>query len=214
MTTAIALATGQSPLPKNSLHSTLPTMVVDEPPSMSGMTNSPTAGTNTSNPPAITPGSDSGQVTRQNASLLYSDSPYFTGDQMKPYYNQKDPAKAKALLAAAGYKGEKIIIHTNSVYAYMRAQMLVLEQALKAVGVNVEMRVTDWITNANALTSGDGGWNISMTGYCSQPLLGPQQWRPLIYGHAGLGKISDPDVNTPYDRFFASMDVGARKAGQ
>ena len=154
----------------------------------------------------------SGQVTRQNPSLLYSDSPFYTGDAMKPYYNQKDPAKAKALLAAAGYKGEKIIIHTNSVYAYMRAQMLVLEQALKAVGVNVEMRVTDWITNANALTSGEGGWNISMTGYCSQPLLGPQQWRPLIYGHSGLGKINDADVDAPYNRFFSSMDVGARKA--
>lgn len=154
----------------------------------------------------------SGQVTRQNPSLLYPDSPFYTGDAMKPYYNQKDPAKARALLAAAGYKGEKIIIHTNSVYAYMRSQMLVLEQALKAVGVNVEMRVTDWITNAGALTTGEGGWNISMTGYCSQPLLGPQQWRPLIYGHSGLGKLNDADVDGPYNRFFSSMDVGARKA--
>ena len=153
----------------------------------------------------------SGSVTRLNASLLYPDSPFYTGDQMKPFYNQKNPAKARALLKEAGYKGEKIVIHTNGVYAYMRSQMLVLEQALKDVGVNVEMRVTDWITNAAALTSGEGGWNISMTGYCSQPLLGPQQWRPLIYNHTGLAKLSDADVDAPYAKFFSSFDVGARK---
>jgi len=153
----------------------------------------------------------SGQVTRMNASFLYPDNPMYTGEQMKPYYNQKNPAKAKALLAAAGYKGEKIIIHTNSTYAYMRAQMLVLEQALKAVGVNVEMRVTDWITNANAFTASEIAWNISMTGYCSQPLLGPQQWRPLIYTHTGLRNLKDADVDVPYDRFFSSFDPAARK---
>ena len=153
----------------------------------------------------------SGYVYKMNASLLYPDSPYYTGDQMKQFYSQNDPAKAKALLAAAGYKGEKVIIHTNSNYAYMRAQMLVLEQKLKAIGMNIEMRVTDWMTNAAALTTGEGGYNISMTGYCSQPLLGPQQWRPLIYGHTGLGKANDADVDVPYNRFFSSMDVNVRK---
>jgi len=153
----------------------------------------------------------SGYVYKLNASLLYPDSPYYTGEQMKQFYNQNAPAKAKALLAAAGYKGEKLIIHTNSNYAYMRAQMLVLEQKLKAVGVNVEMRVTDWITNANALQSGDGGWNVSMTGYCSQPLLGPQQWRSLIYTHTGLGKVNDTEVDTAYARFFGSLDINVRK---
>lgn len=151
-------------------------------------------------------------VYKLNPSFLYENSPYYTGEQMKQFYDQKNPAKAKQLLQQAGYKGEKIVILTNSTYGYMRSQMLVLEQALKAIGMNVEMRVTDWITNANGLQSGEGGWNISMTGYCSQPLLGPQQWRPLIYTHTGLNKQDDPDVTTPYDRFFSSLDVNVRKA--
>ena len=153
----------------------------------------------------------SSSVTRQNPSLLYANSPFYTGPQMAQFYNQKNPNKARALLKEAGYKGEKIIIHTNGVYAYMRSQMLVLEQALKDVGMNVEMRVTDWITNAAALGSGEGGWNISMTGYCSQPLLGPQQWRPLIYTHTGLTSLKDPDVDGPYNRFFSSFDMNERK---
>ena len=154
----------------------------------------------------------SGYVYKMNASLLYPDSPYYTGDQMKQFYSQNDPAKAKALLAAAGYKGEKLIIHTNSNYAYMRAQMLVLEQKLKGVGMNVEMRVTDWITNANAFLTGEGGWNVSMTGYCSQPLLGPQQWRPLIYTHTALSKVNETEIDSAYAKFFGSLDINVRKA--
>ena len=39
-----------------------------------------------------------------NPSLLYADSPYYTGDQMKQYYNLNNQARAKELLKQAGYK--------------------------------------------------------------------------------------------------------------
>ena len=65
--TATADATGQSRLLKNSFHSVLPIISVSEPPSRSGMTNSPTAGMKTSRQPAKTPGSDSGNVICQKA---------------------------------------------------------------------------------------------------------------------------------------------------
>src|SRR5215469_17015564 len=63
---ATAAATGQSWLPKNSSHSTRPIMRVLGPPRSEGMTNSPTAGMNTSMEPAITPGTDSGRVISRN----------------------------------------------------------------------------------------------------------------------------------------------------
>jgi peptide/nickel transport system substrate-binding protein len=153
----------------------------------------------------------SGQVYRMNPSLLYPDSPYYTGPQMEKFYNQKNPAKAKQLLQQAGYKGEKITILTNSNYAYMRSQMLVVEQQLKAAGMNVEMQVTDWITNASRMQRQEAGWNISTTGYCSQPLLGPQQWRALIYNMTALDKANDKEIDTPYNAFFSSLAQGDRK---
>src|ERR1700712_2853276 len=66
-TTAVAEATGQSLLVKNSSHSVWPIIMRSEPASKSGITNSPTMGMKHSKTPAPTPGSDSGNVTSQNA---------------------------------------------------------------------------------------------------------------------------------------------------
>src|SRR5690606_14610647 len=66
-TTATADETGQSRLAKNSNQSVLPIISVSEPPSRSGITNSPVAGMNTRKQPASTPGSDSGKVICQKA---------------------------------------------------------------------------------------------------------------------------------------------------
>ena len=52
----MAEATGQSLLAKNSIHSVCPIIRVSEPPSRSGMTNSPAIGMKQSSAPAATPG--------------------------------------------------------------------------------------------------------------------------------------------------------------
>ena len=59
---ATALATGQARLEKNSSHSTRPIISAFGPPSSAGITNSPTAGMNTSIEPARMPLRDSGSV--------------------------------------------------------------------------------------------------------------------------------------------------------
>ncbi len=64
---ATALATGQSRLLKNSVHSTLPIISMPGSPSSDGITNSPTAGMNTSMQPATMPGFDSGRVILRKA---------------------------------------------------------------------------------------------------------------------------------------------------
>src|SRR3954462_15099147 len=65
-TTAGAAAPGQSRLPKNSSHSVCPIIAVEDEPSRSGMTNSPTIGMKQSSVPAMMPGNDSGPVTAKN----------------------------------------------------------------------------------------------------------------------------------------------------
>jgi hypothetical protein len=43
---------------------------------------------------------------------------------MKPYYDQRNPVKAKSLLKQAGYNGEKITLQTNSNYPNFRDAFL------------------------------------------------------------------------------------------
>ncbi len=151
----------------------------------------------------------SGQITRENPSILYAESPYYDAAAVKPYYSQNNPAKAKALLAEAGYKGEKIVLQTNSNYSYMRDEILVLAEQMKAAGMNAEVQVVDWMTNANNMAGRAAGWNISTSGFCSQPLLGPQQWRNMVYNFANIK--GDTALDTAYDAFFASVGVDDRR---
>jgi peptide/nickel transport system substrate-binding protein len=46
----------------------------------------------------------------------YPNTPYFQGDLGKEAYNQKNQAKAKQLLQEAGYKGEELLILTDSSF--------------------------------------------------------------------------------------------------
>ena len=64
---ATADATGQSLFWKNSVHSVWPIISASEPPSRSGMTNSPAIGMKHNSAPAKMPDADSGTVISQNA---------------------------------------------------------------------------------------------------------------------------------------------------
>ena len=151
-----------------------------------------------------------GQIAQKNSSMVYAFSPYYTPELSKPYYDQKDPAKAKALLEKAGYKGEKIVLQTNSNYAYMRDAILVLAEQLKAAGMNADVQVVDWTTNASNMQRGTGNWNVSTTGFCSQPLLGPQQWKVMVYTFPQVK--GDTELDAAYAKFLQSPDIADRKA--
>ena len=150
-----------------------------------------------------------GLVTRRNHSLVYPSSSYYLGDAMKPYYDQNNPEKAKALLKEAGYNGEEVILQTASNYPQFRGAILMLSEQMKAAGINVKVDVVDWTTNASNMQRGTGKWNISSTGFCSNPLLGPQQWRVMFYTFPQVK--SDEVMDRAYEKFHASLDPAARK---
>lgn len=150
-----------------------------------------------------------GRVYQKSHSLVYATSPYHLGDAMKPYYDQKNVAKAKDLLKQAGYKNEKITLQTNSNYSHFRDAILVLSEQMKEAGMNVAVDVTDWTTNASNMQRGTGTWNVSTTGYCSNPLVGPHQWRSMFYTFPQVK--SDAVLDEAYAKFFASTAIESRK---
>jgi len=69
------------------------------------------------------------------------------------YYNVNDPEKAKQLLQEAGYKGEEIVLMTNTTIDNMFKSAPVVQQQLKAIGMNVRLEVMDWAAELGHITN-------------------------------------------------------------
>jgi peptide/nickel transport system substrate-binding protein len=93
-------------------------------------------------------------------------------DAGKETYNLHDATLAKQYLGESGYKGEPVILLTDKDYAPMYNAALVMQQELQAVGINAEMKVTDWPTSVQLSQKADSGWNFFFTGWGTQPALG------------------------------------------
>ena len=78
-----------------------------------------------------------------------------------------DVAKAKQMLADAGYKGEKVVLLVPSDITYLNAEALMAAQTLKSIGMNVDMQTSDWATIGGRRAKKDapdaGGWNMYVT---------------------------------------------------
>ena len=149
----------------------------------------------------------SGQIAERNPSLMFKTSAYWS-EVGVPYYDLHSVEKAKSLLKEGGYKGEKIVVETNANYTYMRDGTLVLTEAMKQAGMNVDLKMVDWTTNVTDMSKGTGGWNVTTTGFCSGPLLGPQQWRLSL---AFAQNADDPVLVDGYTRLYATPDAAKRK---
>ena len=76
--------------------------------------------------------------------LTSEQSDWFTGDAGSDVYNTKDTAKAKALIAEAGYDGTPLRMVTTQSRPTMYNASLVLQQQLEALGFTVDLQVYDW----------------------------------------------------------------------
>ena len=75
--------------------------------------------------------------------------------------------------------------------------------------MNAVVDVTDWTTNASNMQRGTGTWNVSTTGYCSNPLLGPQQWKVMFYTFPHVK--DDTALDAAYATFYGSLELAQRK---
>ena len=80
---------------------------------------------------------------------------------------KRDLDKVKRDLAAAGYKGERIVVLGASDYPQTNALALVAADYLRRVGMNVDFQSIDWGTvvqrRASKQPPDKGGWNIYFT---------------------------------------------------
>ncbi|MBM3535528.1 MAG: ABC transporter substrate-binding protein [Alphaproteobacteria bacterium] len=103
-------------------------------------------------------------------SLFVCGSPNDTLAGSEPYTagtRAERDAKAKRLLAEAGYKGEPIVILQATDFPIFSAASLVLAASLKRIGANPDVQPTDWNSvltrRAVKKVPAEGGWNIFFT---------------------------------------------------
>ena len=90
---------------------------------------------------------------------------------------KRDFAKAKKLIAEAGYKGEKIVVLDAVDLPVSHAQALVVFDLLKKLELNVELAPRDWgnvvIRRMSKKPIDGGGWSVFGTGWVGADLLDP-----------------------------------------
>ena len=149
-------------------------------------------------------------------SMYTCSSPLATDAGAEPF-KKVDVDRAKALLEEAGYKGEKVVVlyPTDNVNSPAN---LVVGEALKRAGVNVDLQAMDWASVASRRlrkeAPEDGGWNIFLThgGYfdAGTPVTNP--WLSAPCGNGLPGWPCDEELDRLRAQWVAEGDSEKRKA--
>ena len=129
----------------------------------------------------------------------------------------RDFAKVKRDLAAAGYKGERVVMLDPTDYPATHALALVAADAFRQAGVNVDLVSTDWGTLIQRRTSRQppdkGGWNVFLS-----TLNGTNNFDPASQlglrgnGDQGwFGWARAPKLEELRDAWFQAPDLAAQQ---
>lgn len=84
---------------------------------------------------------------------------------------------ARELLKEAGYDGTPIVIMHPTDVGTLRTQPVVVAQAMRDVGFEVDLQAMDWQTlvgrRASQAAPADGGWNMFMTNWVGADVFNP-----------------------------------------
>lgn len=95
--------------------------------------------------PMLQSGRGGDEFIRLDPGLMMQQTPWHStaGEE---FYNVNDPDLARAKLEEAGYDGTPLRFLTTQEYSYMYGEAIVARQQLEAVGIVVDLQVTDWAT--------------------------------------------------------------------
>lgn len=143
-------------------------------------------------------------------------SPYASQDGATQT-KKPDLAHARALLKESGYDGGKVVILHPTDLPVLSSLASVTAQALKSIGMNVEIQSMDWATLLSRYSKKDpvdqGGWSIFQTGFTSIDLMNPLT-NPNLDGRGETGYIGwsrSEEMEALRDRFAAEGDAATRK---
>lgn len=129
----------------------------------------------------------------------------------------KDYARIKHDLAAAGYKGEKIVVLAATTIPSIWAEALVATDVLQKIGMNVDLQSLEWGTvvarRAVKEPIDHGGWNIFYTylGGFGNISPGPNIAIRGSGANSWFGWPIDPEMEALRDQWFEAPNLAAQQ---
>lgn len=149
-----------------------------------------------------------------NPSFQFPGQTYYT-EAGSELYNQNNPEKAKALLAEAGYNGEKVVMLTTRDIPRAYNTALVMSEQMKAAGINAELLVLDWPTALSMSVKETKGWNFFFTSWITVTAQGGAQSLRNLADPSNVHKPQDNKSDAEFMEQFgilsSSPDIEARK---
>jgi peptide/nickel transport system substrate-binding protein len=154
---------------------------------------------------------------RENVGFFPPGTPFASDAGLAPLAGPRDYDKVKRDLAAAGYKGEKVVLMAATDFPSLNALAQVCNDMLLKAGMNVDMVSTDWgsvvTRRANRNPPDQGGWSIFLTFFTGLDFFSPA-------GHLGLrgnglaawpGWPTMPRVEELRSAWFDAPDLAAQQ---
>ena len=110
---------------------------------------------------------DDHDLWRDHVGLFSPGTPMASTEGTSALVGPRDDAAVRKALMAAGYKGERVVMLDATDYATIHAMTLVMADAFRRVGMNVDLVSTDWGTvmqrRGSRKLPDAGGWNVFVT---------------------------------------------------
>jgi peptide/nickel transport system substrate-binding protein len=151
------------------------------------------------------------------AALFGCGTPFETTAGADALLKGPNSGKAKQLIQEAGYHGEKIVLLSATDQPIVHGQALVTLEALRKVGLNVELQANDWGTLITRRASKEpidkGGWSIFHTWTSAPDFFSPAVNIP-VRGNgdkAWFGWPTDAKIEALINEWFKASDPADQK---
>jgi peptide/nickel transport system substrate-binding protein len=128
-----------------------------------------------------------------------------------------DIAKIKAMLAAGGYNGERVVLMHPSDQPFYDAMSQVVAASVKKIGINLDDQTMDWGTVVQRRASKEpldkGGWSIFATSFSAMDYADPLT-APAMRGNGGAAWFGWPvnaEIEQLRDAWIDTDDTAEQK---